>query len=145
YHRVEILAALANGVALVALSVWILWSAWHRLHEGQPEIQTGLMIGVAAVGLAANLVAAWLLHGAESLNVRGAYLHVLTDSFSSVAVIAGGLVMFFAHGLYLIDPILSVAIGLFVNYSAYRLVRDAVDVLLEAVPAGIDTDGVSRV
>jgi cobalt-zinc-cadmium efflux system protein len=144
YYRVEILAALVNGVALIGLSAWIVFMAWHRLRDGQPEIRTGPMIVVATVGLAANLVGAWLLHGAESLNVRGAYLHVLTDSLSSVAVIAGGIVMWLVHGAWAIDPILSVAIGVFVLYSAYRLVRDAVDVLLEAVPSHLDSEVVSR-
>lgn len=88
YYRIEILAALANGVALFALSGWIVWSAWHRLRDGQQPIETGIMMGVAAVGLCANLAGAWLLHGAESLNVKGAYLHVLQDTLSSVAVLA---------------------------------------------------------
>ncbi len=142
YHRVEILAALANGLALIALAAWIFWSAAQRLRSGQAEVHTTLMIAVAVVGLAANLLAAWLLHGAESLNLRGAYLHVLTDSLSSVAVVVGGAVMAALHGLYLLDPLLSIAIGAFVVFSAWRLVRDAVDVLLETVPAGIDLDGV---
>jgi cobalt-zinc-cadmium efflux system protein len=138
WYRVEILAALVNGVALIALAAGILWSAIGRLRGGQPEIHTGLMIAVASVGLAANLLAAWLLHGAQSLNVRGAYLHVLTDSLSSVAVVIGGVVMAAVHGLYVLDPILSIAIGLFVVWSAWRLVREAVDVLLENVPADVD-------
>lgn len=142
WYRVEILAALVNGVALIVLAAWILWSAVGRLRAGQVEIHTGLMISVAVVGLVANLIAAWLLHGAQSLNVRGAYLHVLTDSLSSVAVVIGGIVMAAVHGLYILDPILSMAIGLFVVWSAWRLVGEAVDVLLENVPAGLDLDGV---
>jgi cobalt-zinc-cadmium efflux system protein len=144
WYRVEILAALANGVALIALAGGILWSAIHRLRAGGAEIHTGLMISVAAVGLVANLLAAWLLHGASSLNVRGAYLHVLTDSLSSVAVVIGGVVMAALRGFYLLDPILSIAIGLFIVWSAWRLVREAVDVLLENVPADVDTTGVCR-
>ena len=147
YYRIEILAALANGVALFVLSGWILWSAWLRLRAGPQPIETTLMMAVAAAGLVANLVGAWLLHGAQSLNVRGAYLHVLQDTLSSLAVLVGGAVMALlaarVSGIYLIDPILSIAIGLFVNVGAWRLVRDAVDVLLEAVPTDIDLDHVS--
>jgi cobalt-zinc-cadmium efflux system protein len=143
YYRIEILAALANGVALFALSGWILWSAWHRLRTTPEPIHTGLMLSVAVAGLGANLLGAWILHGAESLNLRGAYLHVLQDTLSSVAVIVGGTVMAVLHGGWIIDPILSIGIGAFVNYGAYKLVRDAVDVLLEAVPLGIDLDQVS--
>jgi cobalt-zinc-cadmium efflux system protein len=144
YYRIEILAALANGLALLGLSGWILWSAWGRLRGGPQEIHTTLMIAVAAIGLVANLICAWLLHDAKSLNVRGAYLHILLDSLSSLAVVAGGAVMALLHGSYLIDPILSIAIGLFVIYSAYRLVRDAVDVLLETAPSHLDTGGVCK-
>jgi cobalt-zinc-cadmium efflux system protein len=102
------------------------------------------MLTVAAVGLFANLFGAWLLHGAQSLTARSAYLHILLDALSSVAVLAAGAAMFAAHGLYWLDPLLSMVIGLFICYSAYRLIREAVDVLLEAVPRGIDLLGVSR-
>src|SRR5205823_1669160 len=113
YYRIEILAALANGVALFGLSLWILWSAWHRLRGGAEPVQTSVMMIVAAGGLVANLVGAWLLHGAESLNARGAYLHVLQDTLSSVAVILGGAVMALfagARGIELVDPLLSIVI-----------------------------------
>jgi cobalt-zinc-cadmium efflux system protein len=142
YYRIEILAALANGVALVVLSGWILWSAVARLHAGAPEVKTGVMLVVAAFGLVANVAGASLLHGAESLNVRGAYLHVLQDLLSSVVVVIGGVVMALVPGLYGLDPVLSIAIGLFVLLGAGRLVRDAVDVLLEAVPSHIDVRAV---
>ncbi len=144
YHRVEILAALLNGLALLGLASWILWSAYRRLMVGDGEIQTGLMIGVAAIGLVANLASAWLLRDATSLNVRSAYLHILLDSLSSLAVVVGGTVMALLHGFYLLDPLLSIGIGLFIIYSAFRLVRDAVDVLLETAPAHVDSEGLSR-
>lgn len=145
YYRIEILAALANGVALFGLSAWILFSAWQRIRGGVRPVDAGVMMAVAAAGLLANLAGAWLLRGAESLNARGAYLHVLQDTLSSAAVIAGGAVMLAlpgVRGIYLVDPLLSIAIGLFVNVGAWRLVRDAVDVLLEAVPMGLDVDAV---
>jgi cobalt-zinc-cadmium efflux system protein len=143
WYRLEILAALLNGLALFVLSGWILWEGMRRL--GAPvEIHTGVMMGVAAIGLLANLLGAWLLHDLESLNARGAYLHILTDTLSSVAVLVGGAVMYFARGAYWLDPALSMAIGIFILYSAYRLVREAVDVLLEAVPRSLDLAGVTR-
>jgi cobalt-zinc-cadmium efflux system protein len=142
YYRIEILAALANGLALFGLSVWIVYAAVRRLAGAPQEVHTGVVIVIAVVGLVANLVGAWLLHGAESLNLRGAYLHVLQDTLSSVAVVIGGTVMALVPGTSRIDPLLSIAIGLFVNWGAWRLVRDAVDVLLEAVPLEIDLDKV---
>jgi cobalt-zinc-cadmium efflux system protein len=142
WHRVEILAALANGVTLVALSLFIIWEGWRRLHA-PVEVQTTLMMPIAALGFVANLVGVWLLHDAHSLNVKGAYLHILGDTLSSLAVLAGGAAMYFLHGAYWLDPALSIAIGVFILWSSYALIRDAVDVLLETVPRDIDLAGVT--
>ncbi|MGZ3407317.1 MAG: cation diffusion facilitator family transporter [Polyangia bacterium] len=142
WHRVEILAALANGVALVVLALVIVWEGWRRLHA-PVAVDTRLMMPIAAIGFLANLIGVWLLHGSHSMNVKGAYLHVLGDTLSSLAVVGGGAVMFFAGGMYWLDPALSIAIGLFILYSSYALVRDAVDVLLEAVPKDVDVAGVT--
>jgi cobalt-zinc-cadmium efflux system protein len=143
WHRVEILAALGNGVTLVVLSLVIIWQAWHRLHA-PVEVQTSLMMKIATIGLVANIIGAFLLHGSHSLNVKGAYLHILGDTLSSVTVLAGGIVMYFAHGMYWLDPMLSIAIGVFICWSSYALIRDAVDVLLETVPRDIDLAGVTH-
>ena len=143
WYRLEILAALMNGLTLFVLSAWILWSGWQRLRS-PVEVHTGLMLAVAGVGLLANMIGAWLLHGARSLNARSAYLHLLLDLLSSVAVLVAGAAMYFARGWYWLDPLLSMLIGVFILYSAYRLIREAVDVLLETVPRGIDLGGVSR-
>lgn len=143
YYRLEILAALANGVLLVALASWTVYHAVQRL--GSPvEVRTELMLIVAGVGLAANLTAVALLHGAHSLNVRGAYWHLLSDSISSLAVVIGGLIMWRTGELYVIDSVLSIAIAAFVLAGAYRLIREATDVLLEAVPHGIDLEQVRQ-
>jgi cobalt-zinc-cadmium efflux system protein len=143
WHRVEILAALGNGILLGLLSGALVWQAWRRI--GQPvEVQTGIMMAIAAAGLVANLLGVWLLRGAHSLNVRGAYLHVLSDTISSVAVIIGGAVMYFMKGAYWIDPILSMLIGAFVLWGAVRLVRDAVDILLDSVPRELDRERVCK-
>jgi len=137
FYRLEILAALVNGAALLVLAGFIAWNAFGRL-EAPPRVDARLMLPFAAVGLGANLFAAWLLHGARSLNVRGAYLHLLSDTLSSVAVVIGGALMAWRDGLWIIDPVLGLAIAVFVVLGAFRLLREATDVLLEAVPAGID-------
>jgi cobalt-zinc-cadmium efflux system protein len=143
WHRVEILAALGNGILLGLLSGTLVWQAWHRF--GSPvQIHTQVMMIIAAAGLVANLVGAWLLRGAESLNVRGAYLHVLSDTISSVAVLVGGAVMFAMNGAYWLDPALSILIGIFVMWGAIRLIFDAVDILLNTVPRELDRDLVAK-
>jgi cobalt-zinc-cadmium efflux system protein len=141
YYRLEILAALANGVALVALAGFILYQAWQRVGS-PPEVKTDLMLAVASVGLVANLVAAALLHRAHTLNVRGAYLHILSDTLASAAVVVGGVIMLVTGGMYILDPILGVVIAFVVLWSAVRLIREAIDILLEAVPASIDLEKV---
>jgi cobalt-zinc-cadmium efflux system protein len=143
WYRLEILAALINGLTLIALSGGILWSAAHRL-SAPVEIHTRMMMIIAGVGLLANLVGAYLLHDAKSLNVKGAYLHILGDTLSSVAVLIGGAVMFAVGGAYWLDPALSMLIGVFILYSSYSLVREAVDVLLETVPRHVDLEGVDK-
>jgi cobalt-zinc-cadmium efflux system protein len=137
FRRLEVLSALVNGAALFIVAAYVLVEAYHRLRAPAP-VRTTLMLAVAAVGLLGNLVGMWLLHGQRSLNVRGAYLHILTDTLSSVAVLAGGAVMWLCQGAYVVDPILGGLIGLTVLWGAYRLVRDAVHILLEAAPGHID-------
>ncbi len=141
YYRLEILSALANGVALLLLAGFILWSAWGRL-SSPPEVKTSLMLIVAVAGLIANIAAAWLLRGAHTLNVRGAYLHILSDLLASAAVVAGGAVMLWKGGLYILDPILGMVIAVAVIWGAIRLLREATDVLLEAVPRGVNLEKV---
>ena len=143
WHRVEILAALGNGVTLVVLALIIVWEGWQRL-RAPVAVHASLMMPIAAIGFVANLAGVWLLHEAHSLNVKGAYLHILGDTLSSLAVVAGGAVMYFAHGAYWLDPALSIAIGVFILYSSYALIRDAVDVLLETVPRDIDLAAVTH-
>lgn len=138
--RAEILAALANALLLGALAVWILVEAARRWNE-PPEVATGVMLIAAAVGALANLASLLLLRegSRESLNMRGAYLEVLGDLVGSVAVIAAGLVILFT-GYARADVIASIGIGLFILPRAWRLGRQAVEVLLEAVPHGMDLD-----
>ena len=137
YHRLEILAALANGATLIAVSVLIFIEAVRRW-LAPPAVHGGLMLGVACGGLIVNLLAAWILHEGrgESLNVRGAWLHVLTDALGSVQAIAAG-ALISAFGWNWVDPLASVLIGLLVIFSAWRLASEALDVLMEGVPPEI--------
>ena len=144
YLRIEILAALINGVTLVVLSLFIFWQAWQRLHSPEP-IAGGLMLAVAVGGLLVNILAAFLLHGASghSLNVRGAYLHVLGDLLGSVGAIAAAIIIL-TTGWLPADPLISVVVGALILVSSWRLVRESVDILLEATPAHIDLAAVER-
>jgi cobalt-zinc-cadmium efflux system protein len=142
YYRAEILAALANGAALVAIAIYVFAEACKRF-GAPPEVRALLMMQIAAGGLAVNLLSLWILHGAHghSLNVRGAWLHVLGDTLGSVgAIIAGALIM--AFGWKWADPVASMVIALLILYSAWSLLREAVAVLLEGAPGHIDVDEV---
>ncbi len=147
--RLEILAALANGVVLVLIAVAIFYESAQRL-SAPPEVDVPLMLGVAAVGLVANLVSAIVLraghdhgHGHErQLNVHAAYMHVLSDLLGSVGAIAAGAVMYFT-GWRAADPIAAALVGVLILWSAVRIVRQATDILLEGVPAHIDLDALA--
>jgi cobalt-zinc-cadmium efflux system protein len=144
YLRMEILAALANGVTLVVISLLILWQAWERFRDPQP-VEGGLMLTVAGAGLAVNIIAAMLLHGAsgQSLNVRGAYLHVLGDLLGSVAAIAAAVIIL-TTGWLAADPLMSCAVAVLILAGSWRLVHESVDILLEGTPRGLDIAGVER-
>jgi cobalt-zinc-cadmium efflux system protein len=140
----EILAALANGVTLIVLSLLICVEAYHRLRS--PEaVQGWTLIWISTGGLVVNLVSAWMLSHShdESLNIRGALLHVLGDLLGSVAAIAAG-VMIIWRGWVWADPLFSVAISLLIIYSSWRLVADAVNVLLEGAPSHINAAAVEE-
>ncbi|ATB34225.1 cation transporter [Melittangium boletus DSM 14713] len=136
YYRLEILSALLNGVLLLGITVAILLEAWERMNSPAP-VRLGPMAVVATVGLIANLVALGFLHRSHSMNVRGAFLHVLGDTLSSVGVLVGAGIMWFT-GWYVVDALISALISVVIVVGAVQLVRDAVDVLLEAVPAHVD-------
>ncbi len=142
YVRLEILAAVVNGTLLLVLSGYVIWEAVRRLGHPEP-VHSGLMLAVAAAGLVANVVSAVVLHrqAGESLNVRGAYLHVLGDLLGSVGAIAAALVIL-ATGWYPADPIISFLVSGLIIFSSWHLLRESVDVLLEAVPPHIDLDHV---
>jgi len=141
-YRAEILAALANGATLVAVATFILVEAVDRFRH-PPEVQGGLMLAVASGGLLVNGVGLVLLHGGRdaSLNMRGAWLHVLTDALGSLQAIAAG-ALIAAFGWRWIDPLASVLIGLLIVYSSWSLIRQSVGVLMEYAPGHIDVDEV---
>lgn len=142
YYRTEILAALVNGATLLAISMLIFIEAWQRF-RAPPEVQGGLMMGIAAGGLLVNLAGLRILNAGrgESLNVRGAWLHVLTDALGSVGALLGGAAIW-AFGWAWADPAVSVAIGALVIFSTWSLLREAIAVLMEGAPGHIDVDAV---
>lgn len=141
-YRMEILAALINGSTLILLSVYILYESYRRFSLLE-AVDSSMMIGVAIIGLLANGISAWTLMpgGQKSLNIRGAYLHVLGDGISSLGVIGGGIIINYT-GWYIIDPIISLAICGVILRGAILLVRDSVNILLEAVPRDVNLEEV---
>jgi cobalt-zinc-cadmium efflux system protein len=141
YKRVEILAALFNGVALVVIALFIFLEAAKRF-TNPPEVAFGLMAAVAAGGLVVNIVGARLLHGHQhGMNVRAAYLHVLGDLLGSIGtLVAAAAIGLF--GWYWADPAISIVIGAVIVFGAIRLVLDSVNVLLEGAPAHLNTEEV---
>src|SRR5499426_4220298 len=144
FYRLEILAALANGVTLIVLSLLICYEAYHRFL--QPEAVKGsTLLLISTLGLIVNLVSAYLLSKAHlgSLNVRGALLHVLGDLLGSFAAIAAGVLIIW-RGWIWADPLFSVIISFLIIFSSWRLVADAVNILLEATPSHINAAAVEQ-
>jgi cobalt-zinc-cadmium efflux system protein len=144
YKRAEILAALFNGVTLVAISIWIFAEAYRRIEE-PPEILGGWMLVVAVFGLLINVAGARILSrsGGESLNVQGALRHVIADVLGSLGAIAAAGIIILTGWPYA-DPLISILIGLLVLGSSWKLLRDSVNILLEQTPRGIDAGEVGE-
>ncbi|MFN2453534.1 MAG: cation diffusion facilitator family transporter [Pyrinomonadaceae bacterium] len=138
YYRLEILAALINGVALVVISLFIFYEAYARW-AAPPEINSGLMTLVAVGGLIINVACAWLLHAdhEEDLNMHGAWLHIMGDVLGSVGAIIAGVLMS-VYGWYAADPAFSVVISLLIVWSSWNLIRESTNILLEGTPAHIN-------
>ncbi len=143
WHRAEVLASLINGLTVFLMAVGILYEGSKRFLSPE-EVQTTPMLVIAILGLVANLLAAKGLHGHshDDLNVRSAFLHVLGDAAASVGVIAGAILMRYT-GWYQADPIISIAIGLLILVGAWRVLREAVHILMEGVPRGMSVDQVA--
>ncbi|MGD8506548.1 MAG: cation diffusion facilitator family transporter [Candidatus Bathyarchaeota archaeon] len=144
YYRAEILAAFLNGIFLWAIVVFIFYQAIQRIQQ-PAQVESLNMLVIAVIGLIANGMSAIVLSRSkeESLNVRGAFLHVAADTLGSVGAISAGLIMFFT-GWYQADPLISMLIGVLIFYSSGKLIRDSLNVLLEGVPSHIDVNALER-
>lgn len=150
FHRTTILAALANAVTILAVTVFITYEAIQRLINPEP-VSGGIVLVVAVIAAAANLAAVFAVreshaghgHGSD-LNMRSAMLHLIGDTAASVGVAIAGAVILISGGAYWLDPIVSLAIGVLISYHAWKLLREATDVLLEATPDSINIDEVTE-
>jgi cobalt-zinc-cadmium efflux system protein len=144
YQRAEILAALVNGVVLVALAIWIFVEAWQRFSD-PPEVLAGWVAVVAVAGLAVNLVAAAILDraGHDTLNMRAALRHVVADAIGSAGVLTAALVILVTGWRYA-DPLAGVAIAILILASSWSILRDSVNILLEGAPRDLDAKGLGR-
>ena len=148
YHRLEILAALANGLLLLLMALGILWEAYRRFTSPQ-EVDSVLVIAVAVVGLATNLGVLYFLKDPvhhthqHDLNLKGAFYHVIGDSLASIAVIAGGIGIWFTQW-YALDSIIAALVALVLIWGAQSIIRDSFHILLEGVPKGISIHEVEK-
>jgi cobalt-zinc-cadmium efflux system protein len=144
YKRAGVLAAFVNALALVALSLFIFWESYDRFLNPR-EVQDTIMLVIAGAGLVVNLAVMKALHSHshDDLNVRGAYMHMLGDALSSVGIVVGALLIRQTHALW-IDPLLSVLIGALIVWSAWDVIRESLDILLEGAPRGIELAEVTK-
>jgi cobalt-zinc-cadmium efflux system protein len=144
YHRAGILVALVNSTSLVLIALGIFYEAYKRF-LAPPEVQTGILIGVGALAVAVNLVTALLVRkGSETdLNLRSAFLHLMGDVLSTVGAVIAGIAIRFS-GWNWLDPLVSVLIGFLILWNAWGILREAIDILMEATPADIDMAALER-
>jgi cobalt-zinc-cadmium efflux system protein len=144
YQRAGVLAAFVNSLALVVVALFIFWEAGHRLYA-PAQVAPRLMIGVAAAGVVMNgVIAALLWASSHDLNIRSAFLHMLGDTLSTAAVIAGGIAIVLT-GRNWIDPALSLAIGALILWSSWQIIRETLNILLEGTPRGMELERISAV
>ncbi|MFP3832248.1 cation diffusion facilitator family transporter [Chryseobacterium sp. SIMBA_028] len=138
YYRTEILAAVINAVVLLGISIYVLFEAYRRFQD-PPEVQSKSMLIVAGIGLVVNIVGMMILRkdSEGSLNMKGAYFEVLSDMLTSVGVMIAGIIML-TTGWYYADPLISAAIGLLIFPRTWRLLKEAINVLLEGTPNDVD-------
>jgi len=142
YHRVEIFASFLNGILLIVVSGWIFWEAYQRFFTPKP-IESVTMFIVALIGLLVNLYVVSKLHGSHDLNVKSAFVHVLADTLSSVAVIFASIWIFFTNQT-IIDPILSIVIAVFILFSAFVIIKESIHVLLGFAPKNVNFNDVIK-
>jgi len=144
FKRIEVLAAMINGVILLGLCAFLIYESFMRVFFHTADIHAEPMLITSIIGLIANVISAYMLHDAHHLSTRSAYLHVITDLLSSIAVIIGGLIIHFT-GWEMIDAILSVLISLFILRSAYGLIKTAGIILMDSAPSGISSNDIALV
>ncbi len=143
YHRFEIFAALINGLTIIVIAIFIFYEAYGRI-QAPPAVKGVEVLVIATFGLIVNAWVALKLHGHHDLNIKGAYLHVIGDALASLAVIAGAVIIILT-GNNIVDPVLSILIGLMLLYGAVNLVFGSVHILLEFAPKHVDADTLSKV
>lgn len=137
YHRAGVLAAFVNALTLVLIAFFIFWEAWQRLLHPVP-VESGVMLGVAAIALLMNGAIMFGLHrDKDDINIRATFIHMMGDALSSVAIIGGALVIRFT-GWVQIDPLLSILIGAMIIWTAWDIIKESLNVLLEGLPSGIE-------
>src|SRR5512133_3378712 len=138
YHRAGILVALLNSTTLVLISLGIFYEAYRRF-SSPPEVQSGILIGVGLIAVVINLVTALLVQrGSKTdLNLRSAFVHLMGDVLSTIGAVIAGVIIYFTNANWL-DPLVSVLIGFLILYNAWGILRDAVDILLEATPRDVN-------
>jgi len=143
YKRATILAALINASVLVVISVFLFREAYGRFQH-PAEVKGGLVFWVALIGLAANALGAWLLHGQSrgDINLKATYLHLISDTLSSVGVVIGGMLIYFFK-VYWVDPLLTVLIALYVLAESVKIIRQAFAILMQSVPASLDPEEIA--
>ncbi|MCF8335521.1 MAG: cation diffusion facilitator family transporter [Bacteroidales bacterium] len=144
YKRIEILAALLNGIILIVISIYLFYEAYQRLIDPQP-VQGKTMMIVAIIGLLANLISVVLLHSGslKNLNIKAAYLHLLGDTLSSVGVI-GASILISLFDVYWVDPLLTFLIGIFIVRATYGVLKETVEILMQASPENLDIKEIKK-
>jgi cobalt-zinc-cadmium efflux system protein len=140
FYRAEILAALFNSLFLFVVTAYILYAGIRRLIQPEPVLEVQMFF-VALIGLVVNVISVLILQGSarDDLNVKGAFLHMLADTVSSIVIVFGAIALYFT-GWYFIDPLLAIGISVVIFVWAWRLFRDSIDILLEMAPKGMDID-----
>jgi cobalt-zinc-cadmium efflux system protein len=142
YHRFEIFAAMINGLTIIGIAIFIFYEAYNRI-SNPPVVKGTAVFIIATVGLIVNTWAALKLRGHSDINIKGAYLHVIGDALASVAVIAGAVIIIFT-GKSVVDPLLSILIGVMLFYGALKLVFGSARILLEFAPKHVDADTLAK-
>ncbi|NBO70225.1 MAG: cation transporter [Bacteroidetes bacterium] len=144
FKRIEVLAALINGIILFSMCGFLIYESFMRVFFHTADIHAEPMLITSVIGLIANIISAYMLHDAHHLSTKSAYLHVITDLLSSIAVILGGIIIHFT-GWNIVDAILSIGISIYILRSAIRLIKSAGIILMDSAPRGITSEHIEEV